>query len=81
MPQVTFVDAIDIVRGAPDSVKDGQRKRARLDVHADLSGTEKGCRDRVKKSDFGRFFCFFICKCQKFFVSLHSKIKNFQQTT
>ncbi len=30
MAQVTFVDAIDIVRGALDSVKEGQRKRARL---------------------------------------------------
>ena len=66
MAQVTFVDAINEVRGAIDSVKDGQRKRARLDVHADLSGTEKGGRDRVKKSDFGRFFCFLFANVKNF---------------
>ena len=30
MARVTFVDAIDTVRGALDEVKDGQAKRARL---------------------------------------------------
>ncbi|MBO4362608.1 MAG: hypothetical protein J5823_07520 [Paludibacteraceae bacterium] len=30
MARVTFVDAIDIVKGALDSIKDGQAKRARL---------------------------------------------------